>query len=111
MCCLWQAAADFKASADSSKDRDDDEETDLSQAQEMEQDASDDDDNLDGKPTNNYSCLDPRPARQASEGEGKGKVESANKNWPLRDFQGPLWPSREILWLKHIEFCCVKNYL
>ena len=54
MCCLWQAAADFEASADSSKDRDDDEETDLSQAQEMEQDASDDDDNLDGKPTNNY---------------------------------------------------------
>ena len=54
MCCLWQAAADFKASADSSKDHEDDEVTDLSQAQEMEQDASDDDDNLDGKPTNNY---------------------------------------------------------
>ena len=51
MCCLWQAAADFKASADSSKDHEDDEVTDLSQAQEMKRDDSEDDDNLDGKLT------------------------------------------------------------
>ena len=81
---MWQAAAEFKASADSSKDHEDDEVTDLSQVQEMKQDDSDDDDNHSGKPTNNYSCLDPRPARQASEGQGKGKDESANKNWPLK---------------------------
>ena len=54
MCYLWQAAADFKASTDGSKDHDDNEEIEQSLAQEMEQDASDDDDNLDGKPTNNY---------------------------------------------------------
>ena len=58
MCCLWQAAADFKASADSSKVHDDDEETDLSQAQEMKQDDSEDDDNYDGKPTNSRITRD-----------------------------------------------------
>lgn len=48
---VWQAAADFKASADISKDHEDDEDTDQSQAQELEQDDSEDDDNHEGKRT------------------------------------------------------------
>ena len=56
MCYLWQAAADFKASADSSKDHDDDEETDQSQAQEIKQDDSEDDDSHVGKLTKYYSA-------------------------------------------------------
>lgn len=61
MCYLWQAAADFKASADSSKDHDDDEETDQSQAPEMKQDDSEEEDGHDGKCTNNY-VLSPHTA-------------------------------------------------
>ena len=59
---MWQAAADFKASADSSKDHDDDEETDQSQAPEMKQDDSEEEeDGHDGKCTNNY-VLSPHTA-------------------------------------------------
>lgn len=43
---------------------------------------------------------------------GKGDRREHEKKLALKKgFQGPLWPSNEILWLKHIEFCCAKNYL
>ena len=46
---MWQAAADLKASADSSKDHGDDEETDQSQAQGMKQDDSEEEESHEGK--------------------------------------------------------------
>jgi len=49
ICLVYQAAADLKASADSSKDHEDDEETDQSQAQEMKQDDSEEEDSYEGK--------------------------------------------------------------
>jgi len=46
---VCQAAADLKASADSSKDHEDDEETDQSQAQELKQDDSEEEESHEGK--------------------------------------------------------------